>query len=295
MTNKLNPLYLAYMADKKAEITSVYTHRDGSEYPVRIGGNGFKYIDIADVKPVLHIVQGNTKTGKEVSCYGHSLEQTCDHTKPCYYERDCYGCHGLYNMPSNQLYLAENLKYFKVYGRSKMVMDIVTAIIKGKYQYHRWFTVGDIPNMEFLQLMIDVANALPYVRFWGYTKKYNLVNRYVRDHGDSVSCIPENLVIIFSHWMKKDGTYVPMDNPYHFPTSEFIPVGMEYLTEEIDHICPCSDPDQFKTCANCDNPCHGLTYGQSMALLEHSTDASKARDQIIKKAHNEIKKQLGIK
>ena len=292
-----NALYERYMADK---VNGTFTNKKGETFPVRVGENGFKFIDIKDVQPVLHIVAGNTKTGKEVSCYGHSIELTCNHAVECYMKKDgtpgnCYGLHGLYNMPSNQEYIAENFKFFKVYGREIMAKAIIEKIVKGKFEYHRWFTVGDIPNFEFLQMMIDIANALPSVKFWGYTKKYNLVNRYVKEHGDSVSCIPENLVIIFSHWMNDDGSYFPMNNPYHFPTSEFIPVGMEYLTEEIDHICPCSDPSQFKTCANCDNPCHGLTYGMSMALLEHSTAASKERDSIIKKAHNAIKKALGIK
>ena len=101
--------------------------------------------------------------------------------------------------------------------------------------------------------------------------------------------LPENLTIIFSHWLNSDGTYYPMDNRHNLPTSEFIPFGMEKLAEKVTHICPCSDPTVKATCATCDHACYSLKKGESMALLEHSTKATKARDKAIKEAKKALK------
>ena len=81
-----------------------------------------------------------------------------------------------------------------------------------------------------------------------------------------------------------------MDNPYNFPTSEFIPFGKEELAKNVTHICPCSDPNVLTTCNTCDHPCYELNFGESMALLEHSTKESKARDKEINAKHKELKK-----
>ena len=62
--------------------------------------------------------------------------------------------------------------------------------------------------------------------------------------------------------MNEDGTYFPMNNPYNFPTSEFIPLGKEKLAKHVTHICPCSDPNVVSTCDNCDHPCYELNFGE---------------------------------
>ena len=73
-----------------------------------------------------------------------------------------------------------------------------------------------------------------------------------------------------------------MDNKYSFPTSEFIPMGREELLNSVTHVCPCSDPTRNDHCENCKTPCYELKYGESMALVEHSTERTKARDNTIK-------------
>ena len=134
--------------------------------------------------------------------------------------------------------------------------------------------------------MVKIAIDNPGIKFWSYTKKYSIVNKWINANGD----LPENLVIIFSHWMNCDGSYFPMNNPHNLPTSEFIPFGREELKETVTHICPCSDPSVVATCATCDHPCYKLCKGESMALLEHSTKATKQRDKDIKAAKASLKK-----
>lgn len=138
--------------------------------------------------------------------------------------------------------------------------------------------------------MCEIARRNPNIKFWTYTKKYGIVNSYVKQNG--IDAIPENLVIVFSHWMNDDGTYYPMYNPYEFPTSEFIPMGKEEMLDSVTNVCPCSNPAVFENCANCSHPCYELKHGQSMGLVEHSTIRTKARDTAIKAAHT-AKKAMG--
>ena len=151
------------------------------------------------------------------------------------------------------------------------------------------FAVGDILNIEFIEMMVNVGKACPDVKFWGYTKKYMLVNHYIenRMHGDAET-FHALTGLIFSHWRNQDGSFFEMLNPYKMPLSEFIPLGNESDAAQADHICPCSNPDVFENCCNCSNPCYDPQLGQSMALLEHSTSRTAARDKSIKQAHKAI-------
>ena len=80
-------------------------------------------------------------------------------------------------------------------------------------KYFRFHVGGDFPSIEYLTEMVKTAKLFPEFRFWTYTKAYYIVNRYVKEHGNSRrKAIPENLSIMFSEWRG-----VPMDNPYGFP------------------------------------------------------------------------------
>lgn len=253
----------------------------------RTGKNGYKYIPFNDnaVQAILHLsTSGNTKTGP-VAAFNLPVEQTCDHRCECYTTGACYACGGFYQYKSNQFIYAENLKYFLSVSSDQFVSDMVKEIIKSGLRIFRWFTCGDIVNGRFLECMIEIARKLPFVTFWTYTKKYTIVNKWIDKNG--LENIPGNLTIIYSHWLNSDGSYFPMNNPYNMPTSEFIPYGMEDLLKTVDHVCPCSDPDIFVNCVNCPNPCYKLKNGQSMALCEHSTPATRQRDKMLK----ELKKQ----
>lgn len=262
-------------------------------YKVAEGKNGFKYVVLESVRDdTCNVSDGNNKTGKEVGCFNFPIEYSCDRHCECYLLKACYACGGMYAIPDNQATYAENMSYFLAHDNETIINELVSAIKAGRWEKFRYFTCGDIPTVRFFEIMVAVAELLPGVKFWAYTKKYSIVNSYVKNHGGSIAAaIPENLVILFSHWLNNDGTYFPMYNPYGFPTSEFIPMGKENLVEDlhITHICPCSDETVAATCNTCDHPCYTLKPGESMALLEHSTKATKKRDARLKAAHNAIK------
>ena len=172
----------------------------------------------------------------------------------------------------------------------QFVCALQFAINEIGYKLFRYFTCGDIPNSRFVDCMVQLAKNNPDIEFWSYTKKYNICNKYVSEYGGSIEkAFPKNLVIIFSHWLNENGTYYPMENPYNFPTSEFIPLGKEELAKEATFICPCSDPSVNVTCETCENKCYRLQPGQKQALLEHSTSATKERDKALKQAKKALK------
>lgn len=263
-----------------------YTRKEQQEkfYKIATGKNGKKYVLRETVESVYHYTDGNSKTGKAGN-YNLPIEYTCNHDCECYKEGLCYACGGCYQFPDNQALYSENLNFFNMSTDNEFISVVSWSIAKDKLTLWRWFTIGDIPNTRFLACMVAIAKENPQVKFWSYTKKYSIVNAWIDKNGD----LPKNLVIIFSHWLNRDGTYYSMENPHNLPTSEFIPIGKEELTKTVTHVCPCSDPTVKSTCATCDHPCYTLKSGESMALLEHSTKATKARDKAIKEAKAQLK------
>lgn len=250
-------------------------------YRVLVGKNGLKFVDLRTVrKDECHLSFQNSKTGKVIA-FNLPVELTCLHTCECYIKKACYACSGCYQFTMNQAIYAENLVFFLTHSNDDFIAEITRQIRQHKSRtLFRWFTCGDIVNERFLECMIAVAKLNPAIRFWTYTKKYEIVNKYVDKYG--LKIIPENLHIIFSHWMNEDGSYFPMDNRHDFPTSEFIPIGKEDLLDTVTNICPCSNPNIVEHCANCSTPCYELKHGESMALVEHSTKRTKERDRVIK-------------
>lgn len=241
----------------------------------------------------IHIVIGNKKVGKHVMTFSFPTWYSCNHNCECYkgtedHKPACYAMQGCYNFLSVQFAHAENYKFF-VDNESRVFCDAVNAEIKRHARScnkFRWFTAWDILNRRFLECMVTIAAENPGVKFWTYTKKYATVNKWIDDNG--LAAMPRNLTIIYSHWLNDDGSYFPMENPYHLPTSEFIPKGKEHLAEKVTFVCPCSDPTVIASCETCEHCCADLKRGQSQALLEHSTDRTKERDREIAAAHKRI-------
>ena len=238
---------------------------------------------------ILNISEGNEKVGNTI-CFNFPIEYTCSHCCECYLKGLCYAESGCYLFSDNQAKYSENLVFYRNSTKEQFVQALQLAIDVIGYKLFRYFTCGDIPNYDFIDIMVTLAKNNPDIEFWSYTKKYALCNRYVKEHGESIEkAFPSNLVIIFSHWLNEDGSYFPMDNPYNFPTSEFIPFGKEELAKEATFICPCSDPTVSVTCETCENKCYRLKPGQKQALCEHSTKATKDRDRELKQAKQAIK------
>ena len=253
-------------------------------YIVKIGENGKKFVEKNTVAfSFLNVSDGNSKTGNAVN-FNLPIEYTCGHACECYKSALCYAEQGCYCFADNQALYSENLNFFLDHTNKEFIDGLQIAIDYFNYSMFRYFTCGDIPNTRFFKCMVQLAKNNPSIRFWSYTKKYEIVNKWIDENGD----LPENLTIIFSHWLNKDGTYYPMNNRHNLPTSEFIPMGHESIIDDNWHVCPCSDPTVKATCETCDRPCYKLKNGEHMALLEHSTKETKTRDKALREAKSKL-------
>lgn len=261
-----------------------------SEHPYTVvkGSNGYNAVDPKTVRnDILNFSDGNEKVGR-VGCFNLPVAYSCVHDCECYLNGDCYACGGCYNFASRQAMYSENFAFIMSHSIAEFVDTVVNEIGYRGWTLFRWFTCGDILSVSMFDGMVQIARQCPTVTFWLYTKKYRMVNTWVSAHGEEA--LPGNLTIIFSHWRNKDGSFYPMPNPYNFPTSEFIPMGCEDEVQYVTHVCPCSDPDVVSTCETCEHPCFKLKKGEKMALLEHSTKATKERDKALKEAKKALKK-----
>lgn len=75
-------------------------------------------------------------------------------------------------------------------------------------QYFRFHVSGDIPSRSYLDMVAYLANSNPFCKVLMFTKRYELVNDFIRDNGS----IPSNLKILFSGW-----TNLKPENPYNLP------------------------------------------------------------------------------
>lgn len=120
-------------------------------------------------------------------------------------------------------------------------------------RFFRWHVSGDIPNMSYFENMVRLAKELPHTTFLCFTKKYDLVNWYLR-----FDVIPDNLKVIFSEWHG-----MIMENPHNMPTSRVIFKGE---TEPDDaFICP----GNCLECAINSVGCWALKPGETVAFHEH--------------------------
>ena len=81
---------------------------------------------------------------------------------------------------------------------------------KNPVRYFRWHVGGEIISLEYFRMMCLIAMTFPMIRFLAFTKRYEIVNKYM-DRGGR-NAIPENLSVIFS---AAPNQTVP--NPYHLP------------------------------------------------------------------------------
>lgn len=60
----------------------------------------------------------------------------------------------------------------------------------------RWHASGEIEDYPYLEMMMRLAERHPTISFYAYTKRFKLVERYLKAHGD----FPADFSMIFSKW-----------------------------------------------------------------------------------------------
>ena len=132
--------------------------------------------------------------------------------------------------------------------------EVEAAIMVSRF--FRFHVSGDIPDVDYLNRMVEVSARNHHCEILCFTKKYELVNEFM----DNGGVIPGNLHMIFSGW-----TGLEMVNPYSFPEAHVR--YRDGSTTARDDALPCGG--NCTECAKTDGGCWILKPGQQVVFNEH--------------------------
>ena len=196
----------------------------------------------------------NSKLGDKIPSLNLPPLLTCRGDAPC--KKGCYALKGNWNFPNVKQSLQNNLDDF-LNDKDKFFNDIINWIKNGltTYKFFRWFSSGDIVNKDFLNGMVKVANECKETKFLCFTKKFELVNDYLKEN----KTLPKNLKIVFSTWAKD----FKVDNPFNLPKTYVFFKKSENNADIPKMAIPCK--------GKCDEclACWSLKKGQSVYFNQH--------------------------
>ena len=231
---------------------------------------------------------GNTKMGDipSVSLPAVLTCRQCDcHTK-CYAKRMEQRWKNVANAYKNNLEILREAP--ESYWR-----QVEASIMMSRF--FRFHVSGDIPNPEYFEKMVEIAKRNPHCEILCFTKKYDIVNNYIRNNGwdkkivgyrmcetfdlfdyeyveqpvyepvlkeDTAAgiALPSNLHIIFSGWVRLE-----MDNPFSLPEAH-VRSKCGTTTARPGAI---NCPGNCTECATTDGGCWVLKPGQQVVFDEH--------------------------
>lgn len=133
--------------------------------------------------------------------------------------------------------------------------EVEAAIMLSRF--FRFHVSGDIPEESYFEHMVSIADRNPHCQILCFTKKFDLVNRYLSAHN---GVLPENLHILFSGWLG-----LQMDNPFSLPEAHV--VFRDGSTTARKDAIPCGG--NCTDCAITDGGCWSLSRGQQVVFKEH--------------------------
>lgn len=178
---------------------------------------------------------------------------TCRKNCPC--AKDCYATKGRFRFQNVKQSMQNNYEEYLKDAESYFE-QIKHAINNGmvSYSYFRWHAAGDIVDEHYFFKMVECALDLPNTQFLAFTKKFEIVNKYIAQGGT----IPANLNIVFSAW----GDLFKIDNPYDFPVAHvrFHDTGNKSI--------PANALECSGDCTNC-LQCWSIKKGQAVVFNKH--------------------------
>lgn len=180
---------------------------------------------------------------------------TCRSDAPCF--KECYAMRGRFRFPNVRNSMESN--YFAyTENPANYFNEIRKAVDNGmvSYAYFRWHASGDIVDEDYFQGMVQLANELPRTSFLCFTKKYEIVNNYIAEHG----ALPANLNIVLSAW----GRLLSVENPYNLPVAYVRFKNMMSITGFI----PSDAIECEGNCTHCLR-CWNIKSGQSVVFDKH--------------------------
>lgn len=170
---------------------------------------------------------------------------TCPLNANC--RKFCYANKGTYKFPVVQQRYADNLEFYKTQGVFKSAMRLQSQLQSSNVELVRWHSSGDIPDFDYLVMMVILAIDNPNKRFLAYTKRYDFINTYLKDRE-----LPKNLTVIFSYDKNLD-----MSNPYNLPIALI-----------SDELTKCKAQIYNSTCDTCQR-CWNLKQHDTMVFRKH--------------------------
>lgn len=223
----------------------------------------------------LHIIQGNSKLGKNV--YTINLlsgedklikkDGTVLTTETGTCSGVCSRCKGNCYAIKQQIFRStkanirtweENTILAKKFPEEmfKQLQEFINS--KKNVSTIRFHSFGEIPSYKYLLYIIDISEKNPNITFYLYTKRFEWVEKAVKEKG-----IPDNFIINVSIWHKN------YDNKYGL--QEFIyDDGTEKELEQIVH-CPAVNKQGKSTgvtCSQCKR-CFTKQNGKKTAVYAH--------------------------
>lgn len=129
----------------------------------------------------------------------------------CNCNKDCYAKKHIYDLHKQPASTYEDNLYTYLNNESLYWKSIEAACMT--HMNFRYHVSGDILNIDYLQHMVDIAKRNPHCSTICFTKKYGIVNKWMKDNGE----LPPNLHIIYSAWKG-----LPMSNPFFMPECHII-------------------------------------------------------------------------
>ena len=211
-----------------------------------------EYIDfLANKTNEISMSNNNSKTGKACLNLAFPLA-TCRPDAPCRHE--CYAGKGCQQIAVVQGAYYRNLRLY--YDDPDNFFEQIYYKVKfSGLPKVRGFDSGDIADAEFFERMVELCKRTPDVKHMAFTKKYEIVNKYIDKHG----ALPDNFNVMFSAWHKM--WEVP--NPHNLPIA-YIDFNDKSLNPEFPkQIFVC--PGRESTCSAC-----GVCFNKKVkAVLFH--------------------------
>ena len=198
----------------------------------------------------IKISQGNAKLGSIQSVSlpaGLTCRNDCECSRKCYAKR-------LERMrPSVREAYKHNYELLKS-SPNTYWREVEASIMMSRF--FRYHVSGDIPDKVYLVHMIEVAERNPHCRMLCFTKKYDIVNSFLK----AGATIPRNLQIIYSAWRG-----LRMDNPFQLPEAHVRYKDGTTTARADAKECGgnCTE------CALTDGGCWCLQSGEQVVFNEH--------------------------
>ena len=195
------------------------------------------------------ITTQNSKLGGMIAQVNMPYLTTCRDDAPC--KNGCYCAKGNLNYPSVK---KSHMDKYNLYKKNpEAFFNMIDAELNMiPYKFFRWHSSGDIPDVQYLDLMFKLARKHKETRFLCFTKKDYLVNGYL----ELKKRKPSNLVIVLSHW----DMWHPY-NPFNLPES-YVDFGHGNIPEMV-YQCGGS-------CADCPGThCWFMHYGDKVVFEKH--------------------------